>query len=190
VQRALDEPRMTRRTPRACALPRARRSLIGLVPAVLPFVLLPAGAPLAATGASASEATLPRIDDLRRDAERVRRERKPLLLFFSTPGCPYCLEVRRSYLAPRAAAGEAAEVLVREVDVTGTRTFIGLDGSALREAAFAERLGVRLVPVVRLVDERLAPLAAPLVGLNEAGFYESYLAAAIEEATAKLRGRA
>lgn len=131
---------------------------------------------------------LPRVQDLRRDGEQVRRERKPLLLFFSTPGCPYCLEVRRNYLAPRVAQADA-EVLIREVDITSARTFVGVDGAQQREVDLATALGVRLVPAVRLVDDRLAPLAPPLVGWNDAGFYEGYLAGAIDEARRKLGAR-
>ena len=43
------------------------------------------------------------IDDLGALLDAVRTTRRPLLLFFTTPGCPYCREVRRNYLAPRVA---------------------------------------------------------------------------------------
>lgn len=162
-----------------------RRRLLALAAA------LPLWSSRAAAGSTAparDEPALPRLEDLRRDAERVRRERRPLLLSFSTPGCPYCLEVRRSYLAPRAAK-PAPEALIREVDITAVRAFIGLDGKPQSEADFAAAFKVRLVPVVRLVDDRLQPLGPPLIGLNESGFYEAYLAAAIDEATRRLAGR-
>ena len=47
--------------------------------------------------------SLEHIDDLGALLDAVRTTRRPLLLFFSTPGCPYCREVRRNYLAPRVA---------------------------------------------------------------------------------------
>lgn len=128
------------------------------------------------------------IDDVRALLARVRRERVPLLLFFSTPGCPYCIEVRRNYLAPRARDPRAG-VLIREVDIVSQRSFIDADGTRITEARFAARFGVRVVPVVLPVDANLAPLGEPLVGLDSAGFYEGYLANAIDAATAKLRAR-
>jgi len=128
------------------------------------------------------------IDDVRALLARVRRERVPLLLFFSTPGCPYCIEVRRNYLAPRAREARAG-VLIREVDIVSQRSFIDTDGKPITEARFAARFGARVVPVVLLVDANLTPLGDPLIGLDGAGFYEAYLANAIEAATAKLRAR-
>lgn len=140
-------------------------------------------------GARAAEAhVLERIDDLRPLLAQVRRERVPLLLFFSTPGCPYCIEVRRNYLAPRARDPRAG-VLIREVDIVGQRSFVDTDGQPITEARFAARFGARVVPVVLVVDASLTPLGEPLVGLDGAGFYEAYLNNAIEAATAKLRAR-
>lgn len=138
--------------------------------------------------ASAEAAALARIEDLRPLLSQVRRERVPLLLSFSTPGCPYCIEVRRNYLAPRAHDPRAG-VLIREVDIVGRRSFVDTDGQPITEARFAARFGARVVPVVLVVDASLTPLADPLIGLDAAGFYESYLANAIEAATAKLRAR-
>ncbi len=148
-----------------------------------------AGLSLRLAPAPASEAgTLPQIDDVRSLAARVQRERVPLLLFFTTPGCPYCQIVRRQYLAPRARDPRAG-VLIREVDIVGQRSFVDIDGQPITEARFAARFGARVVPVVLLVDANLTPLGDPLVGLDAAGFYESYLANAIEAATARLRAR-
>jgi hypothetical protein len=132
-----------------------------------------------------AEATLPPLTDLRAAAREVRRTRKPLLLFFTTPGCPYCIEVRRSYLAPRLAEPDTGGVLIREVSIVGDRRLTGLDGRPLTERALATRFEVVAVPVVRLVDAELKPLSKPLVGLN-AAFYESYLQSAIDAARAAL----
>ena len=155
-------------------------------------------AALRALGAAGICAALPRaaaveavslqhIDDLRPLAAQVRRTRQPLLLFFSTPGCPYCLEVRRSYLAPRARAGASAGVIIREIDITSARTFAGLDGRPTSESDLAGRFNVRMVPVVLLVDADLTALSEPLIGLDRSGYYEAYLQAAIDAARAKLK---
>lgn len=144
-------------------------------------------APGARAQGGAAAAELPRIDDLRRLAAQMRRERVPLLLFFSTPGCPYCVEVRRSYLVPRLK--DRAEVLIREVETVSRRSFVGLDGKPHTEAALASRFGVRAVPVVQLVDASMQPTGAPLVGIDAAGFYDAYLAAAIDEARLAMRAR-
>ncbi len=139
---------------------------------------------------SAADAHLPPLDDLRPIAQLIARNKAPLLLLFSTPGCPFCREVRRNYLAPRV--GEqlqlaTAELLLREADITSQRPLIDLTGAVITEAGFATRYSVRAVPVVALFDQSLQLIAEPLVGLDRSGFYEGYLAAAIESARKRLR---
>ena len=131
---------------------------------------------------------LTRIDDLRVLALQVRQQQRPLLLFFSLPGCPFCLEVRRSHLAPLALdAGRGP--LIREIDITSRRTFVGLDGRNTTESEFAGAQKVRIVPHVALADADLKPLAEPMIGIGAADFYGAYLSDAIENATRRLRGR-
>jgi thioredoxin-related protein len=166
----------------------ASRRLRSGVTALL-VLILPALIALApSTSAQAQvmrEAKLLPIDDLRQLAPTMQRQGRPLLLFFTTPGCPYCREVRRNYLAPRAAQADGGGVLIREVDILGDRSFAGPDGRRLTERALATRFEVVAVPVVVLVDAQLRPLAEPLLGLNPA-FYESYLQSRIDEATARM----
>lgn len=137
------------------------------------------------------EAHLPPVDDLRALLAQVRARRVPLLVLFSTPGCPYCLEVRRNYLAPRVAeqaALPAPTVLIREVDITSRAALVDAQGRRITQADFASQFGVRVVPVVALFDERGQLLGEPLVGIDRSGFYEAYLSRAIESAQRKLRG--
>jgi thioredoxin-related protein len=164
----------------------ARRAIV----ARLALGVLAASVSFAALAQSRAAAVeLPHIEDLPGLSAQMRRERIPLLLFFSLPGCPYCNEVRRSYLKPRLKEGPG-KLLIREVDITSRRRFAGSGGKSTTEAEFAEQFGVRRVPVVQLVDADLAPLGKPLVGIDTAGFYEAYLSAGIEEAQRAIRGSA
>ena len=136
------------------------------------------------------EQHLPPVDDLRALLAQVRQLRAPLLVLFSTPGCPYCREVRDNYLAPRLAEQAALKVpalLIREVDITSRAPLVDIQGRRSSQAEFAAQFGTRVVPVVALFDERLQLLGEPLIGIDRSGFYESYLARAIAEAQRKLR---
>lgn len=162
---------------------RARRRLL-LAGAAVAF-----GARAGAQPAGGEE-HLEAIEDLRPLMAQVRKQRAPLLILFSTPGCPFCLEVRRGYLAPRVAeqaAQSAPTLLIREVDITSRAPMIDLQGRRTTQAEFASRLNVRVVPVVALFDDRAQLLGDPLVGIDRAGFYETYLARAIEAAERRLR---
>jgi len=162
---------------------RARRRLL-LAGAAVAF-----GARAGAQPAGGEE-HLEAIDDLRPLMAQVRKRRVPLLVLFSTPGCPFCREVRRSYLAPRVAeqaAQPAPTLLIREVDITSRAPLVDLQGRTVTQAEFASRLNVRVVPVVALFDDRAQLLGDPLVGIDRAGFYETYLTRAIEAAERRLR---
>ncbi|HVE89397.1 MAG TPA: hypothetical protein VNA44_06815 [Burkholderiaceae bacterium] len=133
---------------------------------------------------------LPPLGDLRVLAKSIARQKAPLLILFSTPGCPFCREVRRNYLVPRIA--EQADktnpqLLLRETDITSERTMVDLSGAHITESFFAARNNVRVVPVVTLFDASLRPISEPLVGLDRSGFYEGYLTSAIDAARKHLR---
>ena len=125
----------------------------------------------------AGEESLPRASNLKQLGAESARLKAPIVILFSTPGCPYCLEVRRNYLAPRLAGGNAhtPQSLIRELDITSRERVIDFNGRSTTEAEVAERYGVRMVPVVMALDSRGKPIGEPLVGLDRSGFYESYL---------------
>ena len=134
--------------------------------------------------------SLAHIDDLGALLDAVRTTRRPLLLLFSTPGCPYCREVRRNYLAPRVADGiESSGVVIREVDITSRREFVDRGAERTTEAALAQRFGVRMVPVIQLVDGAGQPLGEPIVGLDRSGFFEARLQGTIDVARHLLMAR-
>lgn len=157
--------------------------------------LLLAGAGVALAARARAQATggeehLTALVDLRPLLAQVRAHRAPLLVLFSTPGCPYCREVRRNYLVPRVeeqARLPAPTLLIREVEITSRARLVDARGRELTQAAFAADFGVRVVPVVVLLDERAQLLGEPLVGIDRSGFYETFLARAIEHAQQKLR---
>lgn len=154
-----------------------RRRAVVLAAALLPV----------AAAAQAADSLAP-IDDLRPLLAAVARDKRPLLLFFSTPGCPYCREVRRGYLRPRVQEGpESSGVAIREVEITSGRRLLDENGQSVTEAQFAVRFGVKVVPHVLLVDARLRSLGEPLIGIDASGFYEGYLQSAIEAASRRLQ---
>lgn len=130
-------------------------------------------------------ALLPALEDAQALAAQSARAGVPIIVLFSTPGCPYCQEARQNYLAPRHAEQQRRskpEYLLREVDITSRRPIGTIDGRALTEAQLADRYGIHFAPVLMAFDSRWRPLGEPLVGLDRAGFYETYVERLISEA--------
>jgi thioredoxin-related protein len=141
------------------------------------------------TGRAAGEQSLLAASNLKQLGAESARLKAPIVILFSTPGCPYCLEVRRNYLAPRFAGGETRvpQFLIREIDITSRERLIDFDGRSVTEAELAERYGVRMVPVVMALDSRGKAIGEPLVGLDRSGFYESYLQTLLSQAQTSMR---
>jgi hypothetical protein len=113
-------------------------------------------APWALAGA---ESPLPAATDLQQLAAESGRLKAPIVLLFSTPGCPYCREVRRNYLLPRSAdLAPTSRLLLREIDITSADPLFDFEGRATTQARFAASLGVQVVPVVMAVDRRGQPI--------------------------------
>jgi thiol-disulfide isomerase/thioredoxin len=138
---------------------------------------------------AAGDALLPAIDDIQALAAASARAGIPIIVLFTTPGCPYCQEARQNYLAPRYSEQQrrtTPEYLLHEVDITSRRPVGAIDGRAYTEAQLADRYGIHFAPVLMAFDSRWRPLGEPLVGLDRAGFYESYVERLISAArTAK-----
>jgi len=136
----------------------------------------------------ASAAQLTPATDLAADAARSVRERQPLVVMFSSDGCPYCQTVA-GYLEALAHdpayRGRAQVRLVETGD--SSQELVDFDGQHLSHARFASSQGVGFVPVVRFFGpggERLAP---DLVGLGVEDFYLPYLLEKVDRARSKLQ---
>lgn len=107
---------------------------------------------------------------------------RPIVLMFSTPGCPWCERLRRDHLRHLARDQHRLGVIVAELDLLDREPLA--DGRT--PAAIAGALGVRVAPTVLFLGPD-GELAERLVGYQSADFYGAYLDERIAEAAAKLR---
>lgn len=138
-------------------------------------------------GESADNATLIAATDLRAVANEATQRGEPLLVLFSRPGCPYCDEVRKSWLIPLGKDRKYSGLKIRQIDQDSDRPLIDFAGKPTTHARFAAAQKVSLVPVVAVFGPRGEPLAEAIVGLRLRDFYGAYLEAQIDEARSRLR---
>jgi thioredoxin-related protein len=138
---------------------------------------------LAACGAQAAPA-LQMLSRWQADGKLAAEQNKPLVLFFTLPGCRFCEQVRQNYMSGLVERGE----IVREIVIDSQRPVAGFAGAATHQA-FARKAGVKVAPVVILADACGRPLAEPIVGGDVAGLYGGLLDNAFEEAQRKLAAR-
>jgi thioredoxin-related protein len=133
---------------------------------------------------------LPAATDLRSEAAQAGRQGGPLIVLFSRQDCHYCATVRNNYLLPLTSSREyGTRVVVRQINQDSNAPLIDFQGRPTSHAAFAGREKIKLVPVVAFFAADGQQLAAPIVGLRLADFYQAYLETAIEQSIRQLQQR-
>lgn len=130
---------------------------------------------------------LPAASNLKLDGAAAEREGKPLILFFSFPGCQFCHVIRQNYLSPLTRRDDARQrAVVRELDIASTGSVKGFDGLPVAQYEVARQYGIRVAPTVLFVDARGKLLAEPVVGGDVSGLYGGYLDNRFSEAAKRL----
>lgn len=130
-----------------------------------------------ACGAALAAPAIAPLADWQSDSREAARSKRPLVLFFTLPGCRFCEDLRRRYMLSLVREGK----LVREVVLGSDAPVAGLAGAPTQDAV-VRKFGVRAAPTVILVDAQGRPLADPIVGGDVAGMYGGYLDNAFERA--------
>ncbi|MFA7665132.1 MAG: thioredoxin fold domain-containing protein [Burkholderiaceae bacterium] len=112
---------------------------------------------------------------------RATARGEPVVVLFSTPGCPWCELLRRDHLQYLARDSRQYGVQVVELDITDHRPFS--DGGSAAEVA--RTLGIRFSPTVAFVGAA-GELAERLIGYTSPDFYGAYLDERIKTARAVL----
>jgi len=142
------------------------------------------------TGPSGAADSLVHAKNFQADAQTASKRRVPVMVLFTTPGCPYCEQVKREYLVPmHKDRAYLNRVIIREVTVNATTPLIGFDGTATTEGAFAAANKVFLVPTVMVFDTQGTATSEAIVGLLIPDYYFGYLEAAIDGGLSKVRGK-
>lgn len=137
--------------------------------------------------ADSKPVSVPMLSDLAADAVQAQAESKPIVLFFSLPGCPFCHVVRNNYLQPLLRDSQAKQrPIIREVDISSTQSLRNFDRTAGSPRSVAQRYKVFAAPTVIFVDAAGCMLAPPIVGGDIAGVYGGYLDNAFEMSARKI----
>ena len=128
-------------------------------------------------------ALLPRLRDLQAELAALAPQQAVLVLLVSRHDCPYCLEVRRNYLAP-LLRGADPRLVVRELESDTVAELVDGAGRLQPIAEVLRQLNVRFFPTVLFFGSGGRALAEALPGLDQAGFYGAYLDGRLQQAQA------
>lgn len=159
------------------------RRLVESVTAVLILAsaLFMAGArALAAEGA---HAPLPEATDLASDVRDAAASGRAVVVFFSAPGCPWCMRARRDYLVPLSKSADGPpRVILRELGIDSGEALIAPSGERTTRSRWARSLGIRFTPVTLFLGPDGKEAAPRIVGYPGSDFYGGYVEERIEMA--------
>lgn len=148
-----------------------RRALAALL--ALPFV------------ARAAESSLPFPRSLPEEARAAAARKEPLVLLVSLPGCPFCEQVRRSYLLPMSRE-EGMHAF--QIDVADARrSLIAFGGRQKHPVDLVREWKVDVTPTVLFLGPTGQEIAERLVGIAVPSFYGGYLDQRLDAARRALK---
>ena len=133
---------------------------------------------------------LPIAKSFEADSKLAAAKKIPILVLYTSPGCPFCERARSEYLVPLLKdPAYKNKVIIREVDITSQTPLTLFNGSKSTGAEFAAQHKVAVVPTIKVMNARDAEVAAPIVGLLIPDFYFGYIDSAISGGLQKMRAQ-
>lgn len=131
---------------------------------------------------------LPAARSFEADGKLAASKKIPILVLYTSPGCPYCERAKSEYLVPMLNdPAYKNKVIMREVDITSQSPITLFNGSKSSGAAFAAQHKITMVPTIKLMDAQNEELAEPIIGLLIQDFYFGYIDSAITLGLQKMR---
>ncbi len=127
------------------------------------------------------------VEDLRQEAETLRREQLVLVLEFSSEYCSFCRKMEELFLLPMQRNEDySTRILIRSVSLDAYETLIDFDGRFISTQEFASRYDVSFTPTLLFLDADGVELSERLVGIWSEDFYGVYIDERIDAARDRL----
>jgi len=135
---------------------------------------------------SHAEEGIPAAQNFFDDAQKVWKEKIPILIMFSIPECAYCKKVKEDVINPMSNLEEyKKKVIVREVSAESFKDVKDFYNEESTENEVAFKYAVNFFPTVMLVDQYGAVLDK-IVGVANEESYWNDLEEKIEKSKEKL----
>ena len=133
---------------------------------------------------------LPHAKSFEADSKLAATKKIPILVLYTSPGCPFCERAKSDYLVPMLKdPAYKNKVIIREVDITSQSPLTLFNGTTSTGAAFAAQHKVAVVPTIKVINAQDSEVATPIVGLLIPDYYFGYIDSAISGGLQKMRAQ-
>jgi len=103
---------------------------------------------------SLSAASLPDIQNFKKDAQISEKNQRPFFLYVSAIGCPYCRRLEKDILGPMLKSGEYENRLIlRKILWEGTDTLFDYNGKEMLPDEFLLKYNIMATPTILFLDK-------------------------------------
>ncbi|MBF0469776.1 MAG: thioredoxin fold domain-containing protein [Gammaproteobacteria bacterium] len=128
--------------------------------------------------------------NLQQLGELARERKLPILLLFSSWGCPYCMRVKDEFLVPLLINRRYRErVIIREFLTDEIEDIRDFDGSLTTANAVTQHYGVFVSPTLLYLDNQGKEVAERQTGLTTPEFYSAYIDESIHQSLVQITER-
>ncbi len=133
---------------------------------------------------------LPIAKSFEADSKLAAAKKIPILVLYTSPGCPFCERAKSEYLVPMLKdPAYKNKVIMREVDITSQSPLTLFNGSKSTGAEFAAQHKVAVVPTIKVINAQNSEVADPIIGLLIPDYYFGYIDSAISGGLQKMRAQ-
>ncbi|MHB9020631.1 MAG: thioredoxin family protein [Halothiobacillus sp.] len=121
------------------------------------------------------------LSDIPRDLAAMQERKIPMLLFVHASYCSYCQRVDSSFIQPMLDdPAYQGKLIIRRIEIDAPLSIRDRHGIEETNMHFAQRLDVRLVPVVAFFGPDGKAIGDPIKGVTVPDFYPYYLGEGIK----------
>ena len=119
---------------------------------------------------------MPEAQNLQKDGELSRAEKRPIVLYVSASWCDYCEVLKQEILNPVMKSGEYQDVIFRNAILDSTTPFYGFDGKKVDQRDYMyDRYKTEVTPTLVFVDPDGNETYEKIAGYANLEFYSFYL---------------
>ncbi|PCI64688.1 MAG: hypothetical protein COB38_12500 [Gammaproteobacteria bacterium] len=120
--------------------------------------------------------------------EDNQNQSKVIILYVSSPFCPYCKKLEAEILKPMLRSGDYLEtVTLRKFVIDSKQPIIGFDGQSQSPKSLMDQYQVKVTPTLLFLDKNGKQLSDAIVGYSNDEFFWYYLDMAIKKSNQRLK---
>jgi len=119
--------------------------------------------------------------------EANQNQSKVIILYVSSPFCPFCKKLEEEILTPMLKSGDYADkVLLRKFTIDSKQLITNFQGKSQRPKSLMKEYKVKVTPTLLFLDKNGKQLSDAIVGYSNDEFFWYYLDTAIDESNQQL----